>query len=302
MKPKNIILIALIIIVAILVGFFTYIHEQKKAFDEDKKAFVEVQKKALQEELNTLQTEYETQYNRLKLNNGERPMVFNTDSLLNKLLVERNRVDRLKEELQSVRSTSAKQITILTNEVGTLKTLLRSYIVQVDSLNTLNQRLSKENQKVKESYQKVSKQNAQLTKEKESLADKVSVASRLDASNLKVVFLDSRDRETSRIYRIKKIAITFTIPKNVTAQVGYKSLYARILDPNDTLIKNDEGTGFSYDGKTIEYSIKRDIEYKGEDMNVSMYLNINTSLLEGSYRLAIFADGYMIANRMFSIQ
>lgn len=301
MKQKKLILILSAISLLTVVTVAIYVYRIKKSYETETAEFIEIQKQAMEEELNSMQAEYEMQYNKLRINNGERVMTLNIDSLMNKLLSEKNKVDRLKEELQNVKNSSAKRIASLSKEVGTLKTLLRSYIVQIDSLNTLNQKLANENKEVKESFNQATQKNEMLKKEKESLQTQVSRAARLDASNIVVSLLDSRGKKTSRIYKVKKIMISFRIPKNVTAEVGNKTLYARLMDVNDNLLKGDTNGTFNFEGKNIEYSIKKDIEYNGEDTDIYMYWDVNVSLLEGEYRLALFCDGNLIGQQKFNL-
>lgn len=301
MKQKKLILILSAISLLAVVTVAIYVYRIKKSYETETAEFIEIQKQAMEEELNSMQAEYEMQYNKLRINNGERVMTLNIDSLMNKLLSEKNKVDRLKEELQNVKNSSAKRIASLSKEVGTLKTLLRSYIVQIDSLNTLNQKLANENKEVKESFNQATQKNEMLKKEKESLQTQVSRAARLEASNIVVSSLDSRGKKTSRIYKVKKIMISFRIPKNVTAEVGNKTLYARLMDVNDNLLKGDTNGTFNFEGKSIEYSIKKDIEYNGEDTDIYMYWDVNVSLLEGEYRLALFCDGNLIGQQKFNL-
>lgn len=301
MKQKKIILIVSAILLLAIGIVSVYVYNIKKSYEKETEEFVEIQKKAMEEELNSMQAEYEMQYNKLRISNGERVMTLNVDSLMNKLLSEKNKVDRLKEELQNVKNSSAKKIASLSKEVGTLKTLLRSYIVQIDSLNTLNQKLVTENKEVKESFNQATQRNEMLKKEKESLQTQVSRAARLDASNISITCLDNRGKKTTKIYKTKKIMISFRIPKNVTAEVGNKTIYARLMDVNDNLLRGDNNGTFGFENKNIEYSIKKDIEYNGEDTDISLYWDVNVSLLEGQYRLALFCDGNMIGQQKFNL-
>lgn len=301
MKQKKIILIVSAILLLAIGIVSVYVYNIKKSYEKETEEFVEIQKKAMEEELNSMQAEYEMQYNKLRISNGERVMTLNVDSLMNKLLSEKNKVDRLKEELQNVKNSSAKKIASLSKEVGTLKTLLRSYIVQIDSLNTLNQKLVTENKEVKESFNQATQRNEMLKKEKESLQTQVSRAARLDASNISITCLDNRGKKTTKIYKTKKIMISFRIPKNVTAEVGNKTIYARLMDVNDNLLRGDNNGTFGFENKNIEYSIKKDIEYNGEDTDIFLYWDVNVSLLEGQYRLALFCDGNMIGQQKFNL-
>ncbi len=54
----------------------------------------------------------------------------------------------------------------------------------------------------------------------------------------------------------KKIAVSFTIVKNITAKTGERTLYIRIAKPdNDVLTKNASNT-FPYENRELTYSIK----------------------------------------------
>ena len=97
------------------------------------------------------------------------------------------------------------------------------------------------------------------------------------------------------------IQIHFTVAKNVTAAVGEKTFYCRITQPNgELLIKPGAGT-FPFEGKHIPYSIRREIEYNGEDTAVTMYWPVEESLQSGTYRVKLFADGNLIGQASFTL-
>ena len=50
-----------------------------------------------------------------------------------------------------------------------------------------------------------------------------------------------------------------------------------------------------------EYSIRKDIEYTGEDQAVTVYWDVNEALSAGIYRADIFADGHNIGTTTLSI-
>lgn len=302
MKSKNIIVIASIIVALVLALSYIYIKREKDKNKAEMQEFVDLQKKSLEEELSSLQSDFEAEYNKLRINNGEISMYVDTDSLLNQLMAEKNKVESLKAELREYKNASASQISKLNKEVGTLKTLLKSYIVQVDSLHTMNKKLIEENKEVKASYVQMSERASSLEKEKEDLNQKVNLAARLDASAIKVTFLDSRGKSTNKVFRIKKFAISFIIPRNVTAAVGNKTIFARLQNPNNELMTQaGHSATFGYENKNLDSSISKSIEYNGEDTNVTMYYNVEDSLLEGEYRLSLFADGNMIGRLNFTI-
>ena len=84
---------------------------------------------------------------------------------------------------------------------------------------------------------------------------------------------------------MKKIAISFTIVKNITAKTGERTLYIRIAKPdNDILTKNASNT-FPYENRNLVYSIKKYIEYTGEEQNVTVYWDVEEYLPAGTYHV-----------------
>ena len=114
--------------------------------------------------------------------------------------------------------------------------------------------------------------------------------------------MNKRGKTARKVKDVKKISIQFTIVKNITAETGNKTLYIRIAKPdNDILTKSDANT-FAYEDRNIGYSIKKYIEYTGEEQTVTVYWNVEEFLPSGNYRVYIFADGNMIGQGSFSMK
>lgn len=100
---------------------------------------------------------------------------------------------------------------------------------------------------------------------------------------------------------MQQFRITFQIAKNVTAEVGEKTIYVRIMKPDDDILVKSRANVFMFEGKEITYSIKKLIEYEGEVVDVEMYWNIEEFLSPGTYRVDIFADGNLIGKKNFTL-
>ena len=99
-----------------------------------------------------------------------------------------------------------------------------------------------------------------------------------------------------------KFNIGFTIVKNITAEAGERTLYIRITKPdNDVLTKSSSNT-FTYENRTLNYSIKKYIEYNGEEQQIVVYWNVEEFLYAGNYRVDIFADGTLIGSQRFALE
>jgi hypothetical protein len=301
MKTKHVLIAALAVIVALVIGFFFILRSQRSELEEEKAVLVNQQRDIMEEELTKLAAEYDIQYKKLSAGQGEQKFSLATDSLISQILAERAKVEQLQKELKASKATSAKRIDQLSREVTTLRNVLRTYVVQIDSLQATNERLRAENTEVKENYNRVTSQAQQLSSEKAHLSDRVKLAAKLDATAISVTPIDKRGKHTKTLSKVVNLQIRFTISKNVTAEVGEKTFYCRITQPNDELLVKAGAGTFAFEGKQIPYSIRREIEYNGEETPLVMYWPVEESLQSGTYQLRIFADGNLIGSASFSL-
>ena len=301
MKTKHVLIAALAVIVALVIGFIFILRSQRSELEEEKAVLVNQQRDIMEEELTKLAAEYDIQYKKLSAGQGEQKFSLATDSLISQILAERAKVEQLQKELKASKATSAKRIDQLSREVTTLRNVLRTYVVQIDSLQATNERLRAENTEVKENYNRVTSQAQQLSSEKAHLSDRVKLAAKLDATAISVTPIDKRGKHTKTLSKVVNLQIRFTISKNVTAEVGEKTFYCRITQPNDELLVKAGAGTFAFEGKQIPYSIRREIEYNGEETPLVMYWPVEESLQSGTYQLRIFADGNLIGSASFSL-
>lgn len=289
-KKLSMLIVAIIVLALIVAGGGYYIYHQKQKINDITQAF-DLQKETLEDEYNELSLQYE----------GYKFQVGN-DSLVALLSTEQAKVQRLLEELRTVKATNAKRINELKKELATLRKIMRNYVIQIDSLNAANEQLKKENKEVVRKYQQASSTAAQLSKEKEKLTERVTLASKLDAAAISITPVNSRGKAVDRIKRMEQFVIKFTITKNITAPVGEKTIYVRIMKPDDDILVKNRTNVFAFEGKEINYSIKRVVEYEGEELPVVMYWDIEEFLSPGTYRVDIFADGNLIGKKSFVLE
>lgn len=286
----SILIIAVVVLLLIIAGGGYYIYHQKEQINEITQAF-DLDKEMLEDEYNELSLQYEG----IKFEVGN-------DSLVALLSTEQAKVQRLLEELRTVKASNSKRINELKKELATLRNIMRNYVIQIDSLNAANEQLKQENKEVVKKFQQVSSTAAQLTKEKEKLTERVTLASKLDAAAISVTPVNKRGKEVDRIKRMEQFVIKFNITKNITAPVGEKTIYVRIMKPDDDILVKNRTNVFEFEGKEINYSIKRIIEYEGEELPVVMYWDIEEFLSPGTYRVDIFADGNLIGKKNFVLE
>ncbi len=226
----------------------------------------------------------------------------NNDSLLKLVDKEQQRVQLLLEELRTVKATNARRIAELKSELASVRKVLVHYVTQVDSLNRLNTQLKTENTEVKQKYVQATQTVTELSKEREQLQETITKASLLEATNIQVETFTDRDRKTSRISRIARFKISFTIVKNITAETGMKTVYLRIVTPDDYVLTKKSTDVFRYEDKSIPYSCKKTVEYTGENTDMFLYWNVEEVLNAGTYRVDIFADNQLIGVHQFKLE
>lgn len=290
MKNKKTIVIIVIALLTLGLGFVSFLFIEKNQENKDMAALFELEKEEMENEY----THFATQYDELQIQ-------INNDSLRIKLENEKLKTQRLLEELRQVKSTNAAEITRLKKELRTVRAVLRSYVLQIDSLNQLNKVLVNENKKVKAQYREAARQIDNLSEEKETLNQKVTLAAQLDATNIQLQPKNKRGKKAQKIKDAKSLAITFTIAKNITATTGEKVLYIRIVKPNNDILTKNENNTFEYENRQLTYSIRKYIEYTGEEQEVSVFWNVEEFLNTGTYSIYIFSDGVMIGSQSFEI-
>jgi len=290
MKNKQVLwIIAIIVLLLIVAAAVFYIFKQQDQM-KDLQQQSELAKEELSDEYNDLVVDYE----------GFRMKVTN-DTLIAKLETEQMKVQRLQEELRTVKATNVKRINELKKELETLRAILKNYVQQIDSLNRINAQLTTENKQVNAKYQQASQTVSQLTKEKAQLTETVQLASKLDAGNITVNGLTEKNKVTDQIKKMVKIEFRFVINKNITAIPGEKTIYIRVMKPDDNVLIKSRSNVFIFEDKEITYSAKRIIEYEGDELPVSIYWDIEEYLSPGMYRVDIFADGNLIGKKIFKL-
>ena len=288
-KTKNLIIIIVLLIIIIGgVSFFAFRQVQE---NKEMTELFAIEKEEMENEYTTFATQYD-----------ELQVQINNDSLRLQLETEKLKTQRLLEELRQVKTSNAAEIMRLKKELKTVRAVLRSYVVQIDSLNRINEALTTENKEVKKKYTEATRQINTLAEEKKNLNKKVTLAAQLDATNISIEAKNKRGKVVDKVKNIKKFAISFTLVKNITAKTGERTLYVRIAKPdNEVLCKNESDT-FPYENRQLTYSIKKYIEYTGEEQTVTVYWDVEEYLPAGTYNVYIFADGTMIGKQSFNLK
>ncbi len=290
-KNKSKIQLIIIILLGLLVVFFIIDKIQQKNRTEEIIVQLEESNTEKQDISNEMK-ELLVQYDDLRTNN---------DTLNAKLSSEQVRIKELIDQLKYVKSSNSTKIKEYKKELGTLRKIMRSYIVQIDSLYTKNTELIKENAQVKNEYRIVMSENQELSTERDSLEGTVQKASALKTMNLSASGINKRGKNTNRISKLEKIKVCFTVDENVIASKGEKWVYLRIAKPDKYVLFETESDLFTFEGKEIAFSAKRMLNYNGEEEDMCIYWQKSEMLMPGLYYVDIFTNGNLIGTTAFTL-
>ena len=289
MNKKSLLIAAVAVLVIAIIGITYLLFTEKKANRE------------LVQEFQLDKEDLENEYSQFVQKYDELKFTVTNDSLALLLEQEQLKTQRLLEELRTVKSSNATEIRRLKKELATLRKILVGYVNQIDSLDRINKRQQQVIADVTQKYNTASQQISTLSKEKENLDKKVTLAAQLDVTNIRSEPRNKRGKVAKKVKDIVKLAISFTVVKNITAENGERTIYIRITKPdNDALTKSASNT-FSYENRTLTYSIKKYIEYNGEEQNVNVFWDVEEFLYAGNYRLDIFEGGNLIGSQKFTL-
>lgn len=282
-------LVAVIVLLVAGVAYLAFnLSKQQKANQE------------MQELANLDKKEMENEYEQFARQYSEMKTQINNDSIVAQLTQEQMRTQQLLEELKQVKASDAREIARLKKELATVRAVLRTYVLEIDSLNRLNENLTAENNRVKGQYAEATRQIEGLNSERASLSQKVAIAAQLDATGINMIIKKKNGKEAKKIKDCKSIQVDFTVAKNVTASNGIRTFYVRITTPSGGALGG--GGSFQYENRTLECSMKKSVEYSGEAITLATYRQVSEFLESGTYTVSIFADGNMIGSRTFSFK
>lgn len=287
-KKPSMVLVVLVIVLAlgvIVLGYKYYTESQRLGQTTEEKSILEDVKSDLEKQLRDMIVEYDS----LKTNN---------DSLDGLLVKEQDKI----KNLLRMQASDAEKIRKYKDELETLRKVMRSYIVQIDSLNTQNRFLSEENLQVKQQLTVAETQNVNLSKEKEMLNTQVQLAKVLSAKNISVEPQNKGGKENSKVSKVAKIKVCFTVRENSVSAAGSKDMYLRIIRPDEVVLPAGNGETFDLKGEQVIYSAKRQLEYENKDIDMCIFWDKNADLIAGTYTVILYSEGYEIGSSTFILK
>lgn len=281
----RIIIIALVAVMGLLTfQHFKLVKEQKENF--------RIERDALNGEINGLILEMD---NIIVTNDS-----INTE-LRNNIELERHRADSLMSKLRSERDLNYQTIRKYEKELGTLRTVMQRYVHQIDSLNTINEKLATENITIrKEKAAETTRAN--IAEERaEELNNQIRLGSIVKTRDVKFVALNSGGSEKKKASRVSKFRTDMVLTANELTLPGPRELYVRIVGPDGAVLSGGPDCVMDFEGDLITYTVSREVDYNNEDLSTRLFFDYD-NIVKGVYRVEIYMDGYLIGEEELALQ
>lgn len=260
-----------------LVAVLAYVWSQKSALIselEDEKQDLTVQMENLQNDYASLSSDY--------------------DSINSQLDTSRAEVANLIERIKKTDATNRAKMRQYEKELGTLRSIMRNYIVQIDSLNTLNHKLTADAAAARREAAASKAENQELSQQVENLTGQVAAGAVIKARGLRMEAYMSNDKITDRSSRVVRLLTSLSLVENDLAPKGPVRVYIRVKDPDGIILTNANRTSFTFNGETMVASASRKVDYEGREVDLNIYLNDIPGYRKGVYTVEAYTEQSML--------
>lgn len=273
--------IIIIVLIAIL-GLLTFQHFRVTA---DIKENYRIERDTLNNQISSLISEMDE-------------ITATNDSVNNELraniILERDKADSLMTKLRNERNINHSKLRKYEKELGTLRTVMRHYVHQLDSLNTINKELTAQNTRYRKQVAEETKR-ANIAEERAAeMSSQIRRGSIVKARGINLLAFNSGGSSVKRAARASQLRTDLVLSANELTEPGMRNVYVRITGPDGTVLSGGPDCMMDFEGDAISYSAMREVDYQNQDLDVSIYYRSSVELAMGEYRVDVYMDGYYI--------
>ena len=265
---------ALTAVVVLLAGALAYVWWNKTTLVNE----LNVEKEELTSQMIALQNDYAT-------------LSSDYDMINSQLDSSREEVSQLIERIKKTEATNRSKMRQYEKELGTLRSIMRNYIVQIDSLNTLNKKLTADAAAARREAAESRKKSEELSKTVKDLSGQVAVGSVVKARGLKLEAYNASDKVTDRSSRVVKMIANLSLVENDLATKGPIRVYIRVKDPDGILLTNSSQRTFTVaGGEPMICTASREVDYEGKEVELGIYIKDIPSYVKGIYTIEAYTE------------
>ncbi len=279
-KKLKIIIGVLSAVILVLAGVLIYQLSKKTEIKETVQVLT-VDKENLTDQLTQLQQDYAN-------------LSTTNDTINTQLQIEREKVAELIEKVRKTEATNAAQLRKYEKELGTLRSIMRGYVKQIDSLNQMNIALKEEITEAKKQVKETTAKNEAQAKKIEEQSKKITEGSSVKGRGMSIVALNGRGKAMERSSRAEQFRVSLSLVENPIAETGLMTVYIRIKDPDGVLMTDGGQQVFTCNGEQMIYTAAREVDYQGQELDLNIFFTPGTELVKGTYT----AEAYTTRGRI----
>ncbi len=215
-------------------------------------------------------------------------------------------IQELLDKVEKGKWTAA-ELAKMRRENETLRGIMKGYVHQIDSLNTLNLQLTSDLDNTRTELTTTASERDTYKQSAEESAARVKEGSKLQAYGFSSLALRSKlnntTTSTDKAKNTVQIRSSFTIGANPIAEKGNKSVYMQITKPDGTIFQSRTSNVISTNQGSVAYSDKKDVDYTGEAVSMAIYYDLRgEDAQKGNYTVSIYCDGQLIGKDNFTLK
>jgi len=282
-------------IAAVLTVLCVYLGFQIKNANE-KIVYIDREKNTIMDERDVLAVELEQikmGYDTLQTDNAE---------MAAKIAEQQSQLESLIKKAKS----KDYDISKLRAETETLRTIMKGYIHQIDSLQQANERLYAEKEAEAMRANNAESRGKELETDlnsKNEILSKGAVLTTGEFANTGINLKSSgKQVDTDRANKSEMIKTCFTVRKNNIAKSGSKNIVLRIVGPDGKVLPGKDASTITVNGQSEAISVVRPIDYQNEDTDVCVYYTAQGELKKGNYKIYVYESNYLIGQSDLSLK
>jgi len=216
-------------------------------------------------------------------------------------------ISQLLNQLKRNKKLSARELFNLKKENEVLRSIMRGYVKQIDSLNTLNVKLNSVLDETNNKLTETTTERDNYKKDSEQKGEQLKKGAKLQAygftSEALRMRLNNTTEPTTKAKNVVQMRSSFTVGENQIASSGRKSVYLQIIAPNGEVLQSRSSNVIDTDNGQQGFSDKKDIDYNNQAIDLTIYYDLKgQDIGKGNYKVRIYCEGQLIGTDSFTLK
>lgn len=224
-------------------------------------------------------------------------------SLQSKLADDNKEISKTKSEIRSIlnkKNATASELSRAKTLIASLNDKISGMEQQIAQLTQDNQNLTQDKATLTQEKDVLTTNLASTTATKDSLVQKVDVASTLNASNIDITPIDIRhsgkEKVTSKAKRVDKLVISFDVSNRI-ATPGMTDVYVCVIGPDGKPVSEqalNSGTFTTRENGDKTFTAKLPVDIETAKKKSVQFSFAPGTFQQGNYTIEIYQNGFLI--------